>query len=83
MSCANAITRMTDINHTERAHHPDFPPSSLPAFAKCPCYKSSSTVGAAAIRGTELHEKLEELLCSTELIKEIKNARKNTKSNKR
>ena len=74
---------MTDINHTERAHHPDFPPSSLPAMAKCPCYKSSSTVGAAAIRGTELHEKLEELLCSTELIKEIKDARKNTKSNKR
>ena len=74
---------MTDINHTERAHHPDFPPSSLPAMAKCPCYKSSSTVGKAAIRGTELHEKLEELLGSTVLVKEIKNARKNTKPNKR
>lgn len=65
-------TAMTDINHTERAHHPDFPPSSLPAMAKCPCYKSSSTVGAAAIRGTELHEKLEELLCSTVLVKQLK-----------
>lgn len=70
-----------EINHSEREHHPDFPPSSLPAFAKCPCYKSSSTVGAAAIRGTELHEKLEELLCSTELMKEIKNASKNTRTN--
>jgi hypothetical protein len=29
-------------------------------------------VGQAAIRGTQLHEKLEEILCSTELIKEIK-----------
>jgi|TARA_R100000482_G_C5055617_1_gene114705 hypothetical protein len=65
---------MTDINHSERAHHPDFPPSSLPAFAKCPCYKSSDTVGQAAIRGTQLHEKLEEILCSTELVKEIKKA---------
>ena len=74
---------MKDINHDSREHHPDFPPSSLPAMAKCPCYKSSSTVGAAAIRGTELHEKLEELLCSTVLVKEIKNARKNTKPNKR
>jgi hypothetical protein len=74
---------MTDINHTERAHHPDFPPSSLPAMAKCPCYKSSSTVGKAAIRGTELHEKLEELLGDTVLVKEIKNAKKNTKPNKR
>ena len=74
---------MKDINHDSREHHPDFPPSSLPAMAKCPCYKSSSTVGAAAIRGTELHEKLEELLGSTELVKEIKNARKNTKPNKR
>ena len=61
-----------EINHSEREHHPDFPPSSLPAFAKCPCYKSSSTVGAAAIRGTELHEKLEELLCSTDLVKKLK-----------
>ena len=63
---------MTDINHTERAHHPAFPPSSLPARAKCPCYKSSSTVGAAAIRGTELHEKLEELLGDTALVKQLK-----------
>ena len=66
---------MTDINHTERAHHPDFPPSSLPAMAKCPCYKSSSTVGAAAIRGTELHEKLEELLGDTALVKQLKKKR--------
>lgn len=66
---------MADINHTERAHHPDFPPSSLPAMAKCPCYKSSSTVGAAAIRGTELHEKLEELLGDTALVKQLKKKR--------
>ena len=64
-----------DINHTERAHHPDFPPSSLPAMAKCPCYKSSSTVGKAAIRGTELHEKLEELLGDTALVKQLKKKR--------
>ena len=63
---------MTDINHSERAHHPYFPPSSLPALAKCPAYKSSDTVGQAAIRGTQLHERLEALLCSTELMKEIK-----------
>ena len=68
---------MTDINHTERAHHPDFPPSSLPAMAKCPCYKSSSTVGAAAIRGTELHEKLEELLGDTALVKQLKKRKNN------
>ena len=68
---------MTDINHTERAHHPDFPPSSLPAMAKCPCYKSSSTVGAAAIRGTELHEKLEELLSDTALVKQLKKEKNN------
>jgi len=60
---------MTDINHNDRAHHPDFPPSSLPALAKCPCYKSSDTVGQAAKRGTRLHEKLEALLKSGELRK--------------
>ena len=63
---------MKDINHSARAHHPDFPPSSLPALVKCPCYKSSDTVGQAAIRGTKLHEKLEEILCSPELVKEVK-----------
>jgi hypothetical protein len=63
---------MAEINHNDRAHHPDFPPSSLPALAKCPCYKSSDTVGQAAIRGTKLHEKLEEVLCSTKLVKEVK-----------
>ena len=63
---------MKDINHNDRAHHPDFPPSSLPALVKCPCYKSSDTVGQAAIRGTKLHEKLEEVLCSTKLVKEVK-----------
>jgi len=31
--------------------------------------------GAAAIRGTELHEKLEEILCSTELVKQLKKKR--------
>ena len=60
---------MKDINHNDRAHHPDFPPSSLPALAKCPCYKSSETVGQAAKRGTRLHEKLEALLKSGELRK--------------
>lgn len=73
---------MTDINHSDRAHHPDFPPSSLPAMAKCPCYKSSDTVGQAAIRGTRLHEKLEELLCNADvktIIKERENERKNTR----
>ena len=65
-------TVTTEINHSEREHHPDFPPSSLPAFAKCPCYKSSDTVGKAAIRGTELDDKLEEILCCTELVKVLK-----------
>ena len=63
---------MKDINHSDRAHHPAFPPSSLPALVKCPCFKSSDTVGQAAIRGTKLHEKLEEILCSPELVKEVK-----------
>ena len=63
---------MTEINHNDRAHHPDFPPSSLPALAKCPCYKSSDTVGAAAIRGTKLHERLEALLTNGDLKKYIK-----------
>ena len=58
-----------EINHTERAHHPEFPPSSLPAFAKCPCYKSKPA-GPAAERGTKLHEQLEEILTN----KEVSNA---------
>jgi len=52
---------MKEIDHSERAHHPEFPPSSLPAFAKCPCYKSKPA-GPAAERGTKLHEQLEEIL---------------------
>ena len=63
---------MKEIDHEQRAHHSEFPPSSLPALAKCPCYKSSDTVGAAAIRGTKLHEKLEALLGNGDLRKLLK-----------
>ena len=41
-------------------------------MAKCPCYRSSNTVGAAAIRGTKLHEKLEALLGNGDLRKLLK-----------
>jgi hypothetical protein len=61
---------MTD--HEHRAHHEDFPPSSLPALAKCPCYRSSPVVGAAAKRGTRLHERLEALLGNGDLRKILK-----------
>ncbi len=61
-----------EIDHSERGHHSEFPPSSLPALAKCPCYKSSDTVGAAAIRGTKLHERLEALLTNGDLKKILK-----------
>ena len=61
-----------EIDHEQRAHHAEFPPSSLPAMAKCPCYKSSDTVGAAAKRGTQLHEKLEALLSNGDLRKLLK-----------
>jgi len=61
---------MTEINHSERAHHPDFPPSSLPALAKCPCYKSKPA-GPAAERGTKMHEMLEDVLTDEELSKEV------------
>ena len=61
---------MTDP--ANRAHHKDFPPSSLPALAKCPCYRSSSVVGAAAKRGTRLHERLEALLGNGDLRKILK-----------
>jgi len=63
---------MKEIDHEQREHHKDFPPSSLPALAKCPCYKSSDTVGAAAHRGTQLHEKLEDLLGNGNLRKLVK-----------
>ena len=63
---------MKEIDHEQRAHHAEFPPSSLPAMAKCPCYRSSDTVGAAAIRGTQLHEKLEALLGNGDLRKLLK-----------
>ena len=61
---------MKDINHDSREHHPDFPPSSLPALAKCPCYKSKPA-GPAAERGTKLHEQLEEILTNKEVTKEL------------
>ena len=63
---------MKEIDHEQRAPHAEFPPSSLPAMAKCPCYRSSDTVGAAAIRGTKLHEKLEALLGNGDLRKLLK-----------
>jgi len=63
---------MKHIDHEHRAHHKDFPPSSLPALAKCPCYKSSDTVGAAAKRGTQLHERLESLLGNGDLRELLK-----------
>lgn len=62
---------MKQIDHESRAHHEDLPPSALPILAKCPCYKSTSAVGAAAKRGTKLHEELEEILTDPELRKEV------------
>jgi len=61
---------MTEINHSARDHHPDFPPSGLPALSKCPCYKSKPA-GAAAERGTKLHEMMEEILTNNELAEEL------------
>jgi len=61
-----------EIDHSERGHHSELPPSSFPAMAKCPCYRSSDTVGAAAKRGTQLHEKLESLLGNGDLQKLLK-----------
>lgn len=63
-------TQMAEINHSARDHHPDFPPSGLPALSKCPCYKSKPA-GAAAERGTQLHEMLEEILTNNELTEEL------------
>jgi hypothetical protein len=70
---------MKHIDHEQRAHHSDFPPSSFPALAKCPCYKSSDTVGAAAKRGTRLHEKLESLLGNGDLRKLLKRPKPDAK----
>ncbi len=61
-----------EIDHSERGHHPEFPPSSFPAMAKCPCYRSSDTVRTAAKRGTQPHEKPEALLTNGDLKKLIK-----------
>ena len=61
-----------EIDHSVRGHHSEFPPSSFPAMAKCPCYRSSPFVGAAAKRGTRLHERLEALLGNGDLRKLLK-----------
>ena len=61
---------MNDINHSARDHHPDYPPSALPALTKCPCYKSKPA-GAAAKRGTKLHEMLEEIITNNDLAEEL------------
>ena len=37
-------------------HHKELPPSSAPAILQCACYKSDSVAGAAAQRGTVIHE---------------------------
>lgn len=44
-----------------RRHHPTLPPSSFPAFSKCPRYRGSLTVGAAAVRGTRIGATIEEM----------------------
>ena len=44
----------------------------MPALGKCPCYlPSSGPVGAAAKRGTKLHEELEEILTDKDKRKEL------------
>ena len=52
----------------ETRHHPDFSPSSFPAFQVCPCYKSSSGGNSEALdKGNRLHEQLHEILTSHEV----------------
>lgn len=60
----------TLTNNSNMEHHPDFPPSSLPALSKCPCYKSKPA-GEAAERGSRLHKQMEDILCSKELSEAV------------
>lgn len=62
---------MKQPDHENREHHAEMPPSALPALDKCPCYLPSGTVGAAAKRGTKLHEQLEEILTDRRLRKSL------------
>lgn len=45
-----------------RRHHPTLPPSSFPALAECPQYKSGGEPGDAAIRGTRIGATVEAFL---------------------
>ena len=63
---------MSKPDHESREHHKEMPPSALPALEKCPCYlPSSGPAGAAAKRGTKLHEELEEILTDKNKRKEL------------
>jgi len=47
------------MENEKLSHHPTLPPSSFPAFKKCPRFKSSARSTAAADEGTRQHKELE------------------------
>lgn len=52
------------VNHGDREHHP-LSPSNWPKWSLCPGFTSDGKAGAAAQRGTRVHEAIEHLLNAT------------------